>query len=344
MLIVRKSLVEAVEAVRVREDLYPILQQAVELELATIPVYLTGLFTAPQGSDVAKLVMQVAREEMTHMCVAANLLIALGGKPDLTTADIARPYPKQLPGGADDGLVVLLRAISMDVVLNTYMRIEEPDAFLQPTGAPIPLSTPSQPLPGQYASIGDFYRALLDKLGDLPAGSFDASSTNRQVSRVFRQSTVVTDLETARTRIRFIISQGEGDAKSPLVAGQDPPHFYRFAQIVMKKKIVVTGATYAFSGDSVALDESKVPLMFPDPTLAEMKRLLAADEFAKCLAFSQAYTKVLDKLHETFNTDVGAIGDAEDAMTDLPNLAAAVLAISIGSTGQTAGLCFEVVR
>jgi hypothetical protein len=44
------------------------------------------------------------------------------------------------------------------------MRIEEPDAIVQPSGPKkIPLE-PAPPTPGEFQSIGDFYHAIIGKV------------------------------------------------------------------------------------------------------------------------------------------------------------------------------------
>src|SRR5262249_29023544 len=256
MLIVRRSLVEQIEAAKSKEDLYPFFQDAISLELATIPVYLAGIFTLKKtksgevNHDVAYLVDKIARQEMLHTALVANTLIALCGRPVLNTAEVVPKYPGPLPRGVDAGLIVHMRPISLGVILDTYMSIEEPDVILQPTGVQIPLLPPRIPDRRRYASIGDFYRALIKKIQELPPGSFDSGTARCQVSEVFRVNTTVTDLATATAALDLIISQGEGTSTSPIQNHcKDPAHFYSFAEIVMGRRLVVTGTTYDFSGD-----------------------------------------------------------------------------------------------
>ena len=70
------------------DALHTALQTAIELEHATIPVYLYALYSLEPGRNavVADILQSVVREEMTHMGLAANLLNAVGGSPV-----IARP-------------------------------------------------------------------------------------------------------------------------------------------------------------------------------------------------------------------------------------------------------------
>src|SRR5579862_1466980 len=72
------------------------LQWAVELEFATIPVYLSGMWSIEQQSgEVYNLINSVVLEEMLHLGLACNMLVAIGGKPEITPPT----YPGGLPGG-----------------------------------------------------------------------------------------------------------------------------------------------------------------------------------------------------------------------------------------------------
>ncbi|MEE9345782.1 MAG: ferritin-like domain-containing protein [Methylococcales bacterium] len=91
------------------------LQVAIEVELATIPVYLysyysinrtPGDFPSDEISRFADkagaLIMSVAVEEMLHMSLSSNVLFALGQDPQLYKKS-PEPYPTNLPGHAKLG-------------------------------------------------------------------------------------------------------------------------------------------------------------------------------------------------------------------------------------------------
>ena len=61
------------------------LQQAVELEHATIPLYLYALYSLVPGKNdaIAAIIQSVVVEEMLHMTLACNVLNAIGGAPDI---------------------------------------------------------------------------------------------------------------------------------------------------------------------------------------------------------------------------------------------------------------------
>jgi Ferritin-like len=91
------------------------LQVAIEIELATIPIYLYAYYSidrTPNGFPGTPLsrfadragaaVMSVAVEEMLHMSLSSNVLFALGQMPQLYLRSPA-PFPTNLPGHAKLG-------------------------------------------------------------------------------------------------------------------------------------------------------------------------------------------------------------------------------------------------
>lgn len=115
--------------VRDRADLHRVLQQALRLEHATVPAYLTALFSLKPGRnlEVARIIRSVVLQEMLHMALVANIINALGGEPDLDPPGFLPRYPGQLPGGVLPNLVVSLRRCSIEQVRDVFMAIEQPD-------------------------------------------------------------------------------------------------------------------------------------------------------------------------------------------------------------------------
>jgi Ferritin-like len=120
-----KALVARIDRTWTREralsELTEHLQIAIEVELATIPVYLyayysidrtVGSATNPTGfpnTDLSRfadqagaVVMSVAVEEMLHMSLSCNVLFALGKQPQLYGRSPS-PFPTDLPGHAKLG-------------------------------------------------------------------------------------------------------------------------------------------------------------------------------------------------------------------------------------------------
>src|ERR1041385_4990599 len=90
--------------IRTVEQLHRYLDVAMQLEHATIPPYLTALYSIHPGSnpDACHVIRTVAVEEMLHLTLAANILNAVGGTPDLTGPDFVPGYPACLPDGETD--------------------------------------------------------------------------------------------------------------------------------------------------------------------------------------------------------------------------------------------------
>ena len=109
-----------------REELFHYLRAALQLEHATIPPYLTALYSIRPGtnSDAYHVIRVVVVEEMLHLTLAANIFNAIGGTPDLTGADFMPVYPAFLPDGEQD-FEVALRRFSPEAV-DTFLKIERP--------------------------------------------------------------------------------------------------------------------------------------------------------------------------------------------------------------------------
>src|SRR3954465_5321574 len=75
------------------------LQWAIELEHFTIPPYLCALYSLDmdRNADAAEVIASVVIEEMLHLPLAANLLNAVGGRPQIDTPRLLRPCPLPLP-------------------------------------------------------------------------------------------------------------------------------------------------------------------------------------------------------------------------------------------------------
>ena len=111
------------------DDLKYYLQVAVQLEHATIPPYLTALYSIKDDAEksnkaAADIIRAVAVEEMLHMTLAANLLNAIGGSPRLTQPKFVPDYPTYLPTGEED-FEAGLHPFSRHTI-GTFLNIERP--------------------------------------------------------------------------------------------------------------------------------------------------------------------------------------------------------------------------
>eukprot|EP00058_Branchiostoma_floridae_P011442 XP_002596930.1 hypothetical protein BRAFLDRAFT_76430 [Branchiostoma floridae] len=117
------------------EELKRALQLALQIELATIPPYLSALFSIKDGNNrkVAAIIRSVVIEEMKHMSLVSNLLNAIGGSPVLNHSSVVPSYPAPLPGGANPGLVVTLARCSLNQIETVFKGIERPTCKLADT-------------------------------------------------------------------------------------------------------------------------------------------------------------------------------------------------------------------
>ncbi len=213
-------------------------QTAVELEWATIPAYLDSLFSIINGSsglnaEIYGNISTIMIEEMHHFNLAANILIALNGNPLIDAKNVTPYYPRTgLPGKVLRDLTVNLDKLTLEQVYSVFMGIEVPlisdvDGQLNCSGC---------------TTIGVFYDEIsgcLQTLNSTGIQVFNSSTVSRQVKTF--PNTTITDTDSARKAIKFIVDQGEG------VGPFDPyqfngsdslAHFYRFEEIVCQRELV----------------------------------------------------------------------------------------------------------
>jgi hypothetical protein len=324
------------------------LQTAVELEHATIPPYLTALYSlrGSSSAEIRRRIRSVMTEEMLHMTIACNLLNAIGGKPNLTKAGFLPNYPTALPGTVEDKLKVPIRSFSLELVRDVFMAIEEPE---DPKVFPVKPTALALQAPGPL-TIGQFYASIkeqLDALGDeifcgdphlqvpFPSGIFDGK---------------IADRAQAKAAIDVIVGQGEGTDASPLnpttpgALRDNFAHFYKFGEIFHQRKLVADAnpTGFAYAGSAIPFDRTKdVYPMMDTPkrqTYVDMGEQTAVD---KCDAFNRGYTDLLKGLHTVFNGHAGDLGDLVGGMNNLAALANDLIKILL-KNGLNAGPTFEL--
>ena len=300
------------------ESVCAALQSAVELEHATIPVYLYALYSldAARNGEIAGIIQSVVVEEMLHMTLASNVLNALGGSPRIDKPDFIPDYPGPLPGGVESELTVHLAPFSMDQ-LAAFLTIEEPEDPL-PIEAALAADAP--------ITIGQFYAKISEAVAALGDGAFVKPPRNQIGPDIMFESVVVTDVKTARQAIDTIVEQGEGTSSSPAeVVGGGYAHYYRFMQIQKEAMLVSSGSppTYSYTGPAVRFDPEGVYKVQTDPSGSYYTGGLAhAND-----NFNYTYTALLASLHAFFNGE--ATGDqfnrALGLMMSLKSLAKAMM-------------------
>lgn len=351
---IMRTLREATGIETVRE----MLTNAVELELATIPTYYTGAFSIkPGANDEAKaLILSVAYEEMLHMSLAANLLIAVGGNPPIRAMGEALRFPTPLPMSVDEGVIVALGSTAKKQVYDVFMGIEHPD-----TDAVLPGEKRRHPQaklykqPG-YNSIGDFYNAILEKLAGMP-DAFAAPRLDRQldIGNLFpgavagNPSGKVKNMKTARQSVDTILAQGEGaqvgsDPIDPTGGlGDSFAHYFKFAEIYYGKRLVKDKkdkSGWSYSGEPVPLNADGVYNFKANPALSDYEPGTAV--YAAAQEFYLTYMRLLDALDGTFNGNPSMMSSALGIMFELKLVAAKVLQHSIENGAYQAAPPFQL--
>ena len=159
----------------------------------------------------------VAVEEMLHLTLAANILNAVGGTPDLTRRGFVPRFPAFLPDGENDFQVDLQR-FSRERV-ETFLNIERPAAAPRRRQSRVvlrrgaaargccPLSTRRDDAEMRFYSIGEFYQEIRRGLAPPerrrnPAGALFVGDPARQITPEYYYSgggeiIPVTDLASA---------------------------------------------------------------------------------------------------------------------------------------------------
>lgn len=298
MILLKAESLKGVRAPGKPQDLWPALQQAIELEHATIPPYLYAKYSldATRNAEISSIIDSVVIEEMLHMTLASNILNALGGTPAIGHAGFVPSYPGPLPGGVESGLIVNLAPFSM-TTLQTFLDIEQPEDPLNFRVLPAAMAAKTP----EPITIGQFYTAISDAIGQLGDQAFVQPPRNQVGPDLMPESIVVTDVATAQAAIALIIEQGEGTSTSPEEGtGGGYAHFYRYKQI-QKGKLLIPAPppdNYVYDGAPVPFDESGVYAVPTNPTSAGYTN--PAQRFA-CENFNYTYTSLLNALNALFN-------------------------------------------
>jgi hypothetical protein len=310
------------------EWLHRALETAIRLEFSTIPPYLTALWSIKdQTSPVALAIRGVVQEEMLHMALACNMLVAIGGTPPIARRDFAPTYPGPLPGGVHPSLIVGLSGLTRDAV-EAFMKIERPEADLTDETAEL-ASAARDPAGGKETGIGAFYQSILTAFHTLSPDL----STERQISGPLSWYAVRT-LAEVEDAIGLIQHQGEGSPLDPgegmdkVTGKQELAHFYRFLEIHSGKAIGPvpgsTGGLWGFTGE---------PVLWPDvwpvasvPAGGYDCQKAPADVAALLVEFDQAYGLLLQQLHDLWATgDQGLLVAAIGTMFTMQKPACALM-------------------
>lgn len=344
--------------IKTLDDLYHFLYLAMQLEHATIPPYLTALYSIEPGTnpDAVHILRVVVVEEMLHLTIAANLLNAVNGQPDLTLPGFVPSYPSYLPDGETD-FQVHIAAFSRETI-ETFKKIERPKKgdgrlFRRVYGAGA-TALGAHPEDGtlHFYSIGEFYafiRAGIERLEAEAAADGKTIFTGdprRQVTSEYYYSgggglSPVKDLASAREAIRLVMEQGEGTEQSIYDHEKELSHCYRFDQLTHGRYYQPGDQPHCPTGPTFTVDwEAAYPIK-SDVKLAQMPA--GSELYDMALAFNQAYARFLATLTRAYNGEPEQLMSAVPQMFEFRNLLTQLVRNPLpDSGGYTAAPTFEV--
>lgn len=245
------------------DALYSHLYDAARLEMSTIPLYLYAAYSIKtdnvsqwaSGPGAFRLIKSVVIEEMLHLSLVRNLIVAIGygDHVEFRRRDFVPEFPGPMLHRVPK-LELKLEPLTEELVRDVFMPLELPAKV----GAP--------PESGEYQTIGQFYKAIFDGFRRLCGVDPDAPTPPDPAkekalfahNRLDLQHTnaywneggggapvIVHDLPSALAAINLIVEQGEGtdpDRQEVPIHPEDPvseqqpglfeyPHYVKFKRI-----------------------------------------------------------------------------------------------------------------
>lgn len=296
--------------------------------MSTVPLYLFGLYSiVDQDSECAKLIRSVVTEEMLHVVLVSNLLLAVGSEPRFDLPAILPEYPAPLKHHRPP-LTLDLAPVSVEVIRDTYMTIERPEDH----GA--------HPEADEYSTLGQFYHAIELAFHKLSASDpiFERPQLNRQMAEPAFYAPVeydaddsggligIDDLDSACGAIETMIHQGEGVSLDRWAdeSHQELTHFHKY-------KLLVEGA---------------IPLGAVHPCLVNPKRDSLPEQLHDTVdLFNASYRHLLLTMDELFSGTAdqpALVGVLYHVMVRLLRPLGRFLAEHSIGDGVTAGPTFEL--
>jgi hypothetical protein len=290
------------------------LQSAIELEYATLPLYLSAMFSLEvQNYTAYNTIRSVAMEEMVHMAIACNMLAALGGSPRIRTVDVTYPV-HGLPGGAEPDLRVGLARYSKNQLRN-FLRIETPQLLLGDLHRDETYPT----IAAQYQAIRDAIASNADAVRAAVKAGGPANQVGDDIGfTTIRYEPGVDPVPALCAAIDEILEQGEGASAGDLITSTafetEESHYAKFASLYY-------GARYQQPDPAVKLTRETEHLFFQGGKIGApiVVNTLAvpADGYAKILALDPAGAAVTSDL-DAFDSAFSSILSALDAAWNGP--------------------------
>lgn len=335
------------------EQLFPFVQNAIELEHATIPPYLTAMFSLKPGTEreIWNMIHSIVIEEMMHMTISSNIMNAIGGSPDINKASFVPEYPGPLPMGIGDDLTVNLTAYSKEQVHDCFMEIEEPEYPLdlderKDPGVEALAKSAYEKLPDpHYDTIGEFYEVLKKQILKIAPDKLPGIASKQVTSPFFEADRLfpITTKQEAAQAIDIIVEEGEGSTKSPQDGEGEFAHYYKFEELFRGQRLQEdSGAKYgySFTGPKIPFNADNVWAIKPN-TKAKMFAP-GTEERRRVDQFNTSYRSLLNGLHETFNGNPKLLSNTIGLMFDIKLYAEKLCATPFpGEKGVYIGPTFE---
>jgi Ferritin-like len=311
------------------------LQDAIALEYSTQPLYLAAMFSLKVQNYVAyNWIRAIVMEEMVHMGIAANMLAAIGGAPQIQKLAVSFPHAG-LPGGAEPDLFVGPARYSREQLEN-FLRIECPKVLLDERRRVQPEATVS----AFYDELREAIVANRDALNSVALQVVQKGPPPNQVGDNIGlpkiapvNGDVVGPLAAA---IDQIVEQGEGSAHGSLITGpgseDEKSHYVRFAELYFGREYEHPSGAAPPTRATLESRFSGMPIRAPEVvnTLAVPKdgyaAILAVDPNAAAVsadlnAFDSQFSAILAQLDSVWNGPAGAswktLGGAVEVMMKL---------------------------
>lgn len=331
-----------------------LLNSAVVLEFATIPVYLQAMWTIKDNKcDVAKSIRNIFQEEMLHMAMVCNMIVGIGGEPKIYDPENGLRFPSGLPGGVHPGLFLYLEGLN-DCSLRNFMEIELPEEIAEIYDYETKELVSIGGLSNQDGKIKETIQsyehnttigALYDRINELFQELQPKMDVERQLAGPLSWW-VMADAESVSKAIDMIKEQGEGSENvTPASTGMDNlAHFYRFWEVYYQKKIVQEGDKYYFK------DPMPRPEIYNVARIPEggyKKEDVSPEVWHLVNSFDQVYTDLVKFLEDAWAINgrgQAALVNAIEVMFKLEQFALPLMQIPIPSKeGLYYGPCFRLL-
>lgn len=335
-------------AIRTITDLRRHLQWAIELEHATLPPYLCALYSIEEGhnTEAVEVIHSVFLEEMLHMTLAANILNAVGGSPQLDTPGILPSFPTCLPH-SNKAFEVSLTKFSKDA-LEVFLQIERPGGH------------DGLPEDDEFETIGQFYEAIEEALRrlcrELGENAVFSGDPARQVTDELHYGgsgrlIAARDLASALAALEEIVEQGEGLQHQEIWDGDrdmfhpergEVAHYFRFNELALGRRYQPGDTPQSGpTGEPFTVDWDAVHNMRANPRAGDYPE--GSEIRARLDEFNRSYSGILHLLQESFNGSPRLLAVATGLMYGLKEEAIRLMELPTGDGETTVGPSFEYV-